>query len=726
MTFIKSPGRSIGPSHRLHDRRNELDAETITSPATRVADRAQSYFPGIDGLRAVAVVSVMLYHLHASLLPGGFTGVDVFFVISGYVVSMSLARDAAAGYSFPKFLQRFYARRIIRIVPALLVCLLVTTALTVVFIPKAWLSETTQKTGLYAFFGLSNFALLSADSYFSPRPAFNPFTQTWSLAVEEQFYLFFPLILFVTLLHGRLSGWAGIAAKALLPLISLTSFAALWWISGSNRDAGFYMLTYRFWELAAGAICFLLLGSGTPRVSPLAARLAAWAGAALIVASAWYADRQASPFPWSVPAVAGAVLVITAMTAKDAPATMIARLLRSQPFVFVGKLSYSLYLWHWVVLVLFRWTVGLYDPAHMAAAIVLTFVLAYVSYVVVEQPIRRDRWVRVQPKWAVIAGGLASVALFWGTANYAYTSQSELSASVVMRDSKDWYPEPPRPKATTQCSLHWQVQAVGDQAWLQTLYRPCGTPEWRQQRLFVVGDSHAGAYSQMLLMLAEQEHIDVRLYTGSGCTYANLLNPAAANCRPFVESVTEDVLRNARPGDIIFLASLRMVRLMDEYSESAASIHGLIAWQATPGVIEERRKAYEETAGLVAQFAAKGLKIVIDAPKPVFKAAPFRCADWFDRDNPMCRAGLAVPRDELLALRQPVMESLDRLSAAYPGIVVWDPFPVLCAEATCRAITESGPLFFDGDHLSNVGNRVLFPHFVAVVRRVVAAQTTAQ
>jgi hypothetical protein len=521
------------------------------------------------------------------------------------------------------------------------------------------------------------------------------------------------MILFISLRFGPRRGLAGIAARALLPLLLLASLLALWRISGTNREAAFYLLPYRFWELAAGAMCFMAQRRRWPRVAGFG-QLSAWAGAVLIAATAWYADPQASPFPWSIPAVAGSMLLIVSLTAEGAPTTPVAGLLRSRAFVFIGKLSYSLYLWHWPVFVLFRWTIGLYDAPHMAAAVVLTFALAFASYIAVEQPIRRGRRVRAQPEWAVLALGLGSVALFWGAANYAYASQGQLSLSVVMRDAGDWYPDPPQRRSRVSCDLEWRGKTP-DHA--LTLYRPCGTPAW-ERRMFVIGDSHAAAYSQMLLMLAEQEHVDVRIYLQGGCSYANMLEPAAANCEPFVISATQSVLREAQPGDVVFLASLRMPRASDQYAESAASIHELIAWEATPDAVEARNRAYDETAGVVAQLAAKGLRIVIDAPKPVFKAAPFRCADWFDRDDPQCRAGLSVPRDELLALRQPVMDSLARLSAAYPAVAVWDPFAVLCGTTPCRAITENGPLFFDGDHLSNVGNRLLYPDFVSFLRRI--------
>lgn len=155
-----------------------------------------SYIKGIDGIRAIAVLAVLIFHLDINILPGGFTGVDIFFVISGYVVSASLLRNY--NIDFKEFALEFYKRRIIRIFPSLIVCLIVSSIVTVLFIPASWLSYTTNKTAIAAFLGLSNFALiLFNDGYFSPRTDFNPFTHTWSLGVEEQFYLIFPLLFYI-------------------------------------------------------------------------------------------------------------------------------------------------------------------------------------------------------------------------------------------------------------------------------------------------------------------------------------------------------------------------------------------------------------------------------------------------------------------------------------------------------------------------------------------------
>lgn len=154
----------------------------IPSVSSSTVSSGTRYLREIDGLRALAVLSVMVFHLQSSWLPGGFTGVDVFFVISGYVVSKSIAERVDT--SFGSYLAGFYSRRVVRILPALLVCLTFVSVLSALIVPASWLSSTAEKTGLWAYFGFSNFALvLLNDGYFSPRIEYNPFVHTWSLGV---------------------------------------------------------------------------------------------------------------------------------------------------------------------------------------------------------------------------------------------------------------------------------------------------------------------------------------------------------------------------------------------------------------------------------------------------------------------------------------------------------------------------------------------------------------
>src|SRR5688572_19755919 len=201
-------------------------------------DTRHRYFPHIDGLRALAVLAVIAYHLDARLLPGGFTGVDVFFVISGFVVSASMAHFA--GPKPLEYLGYFYARRIRRIAPALVVCLMVTGLASALFIPQAWLSDTSNAVGRWAFVGLSNFVLLRTDGdYFSPKVEFNPYTHTWSLGVEEQFYVLFPLLFFAWAFGRR----GRLLSMALFATGLLASFAYVAAVSKDQPALAFYMLT---------------------------------------------------------------------------------------------------------------------------------------------------------------------------------------------------------------------------------------------------------------------------------------------------------------------------------------------------------------------------------------------------------------------------------------------------------------------------------------------------
>jgi peptidoglycan/LPS O-acetylase OafA/YrhL len=690
---------------------DDRTARTVSQPHT-LSD-AGFYVPEIDGLRAIAVGTVMLYHLNAALMPGGFIGVDVFFVISGYVVTASLGRDA--GRSLLDLLQRFYARRILRIVPALMACLLVTFAFTILFIPNSWLSDTNYKTGLYAFFGMSNFALLGvADSYFAPRPEFNPFTHTWSLAVEEQFYLFFPLIFFAWSRLRNRDGIAGFIGRALLPGLTMASFVFLWWISGVNQEAAFYLLPSRFWELGVGAMLFQVQSSGRARFEPTSfTRLTLALGAALVIVAALFADRQAFPFPWAVPAVAGSLLIIAVVsTAQKLPA-WIARFLSSPAMIFVGKISYPLYLWHWPVYTLMRWTVGLQGVAAMVTAIGLSFLFAYLSYTLLETPIRSGSWIRAQRKSLVVAAGLACIVLSWEAAKFAYSKQYRFAQSTVMRESTKWYPDSwPFQRNATRCPVQSTTETIADVS-VETMLPNCS--DLPRKRLFVVGDSHAGAYNTMFSLLAGHHGIEVRIYSRAGCSFANLANPGTPECRDFVRAAAHAVAEMSSPDDVIFLPALRLHRLGDQsgpYSEDHV-IESTFSARAA----DQRRMAYDEAAELIGHLSKKGASMIIEAPKPVFKSQAYRCSDWFNAGNPACQGGLTMARETLLEYRKPVMSSLSKLSSAFPDLIVWDPFPVLCPQVTCRAVTKNGPLFFDGDHLGSTGNHLLYPHFLAVLQQ---------
>lgn len=317
------------------------------------------YLPAIDGLRALAVLAVLAFHLDPAFLPGGFAGVDVFFVISGYVVARSLA--GREGERVGAFLAGFYARRVRRILPALVVCLLLTSLFTVWLVPESWLSSTTHRVGLAAFFGLSNLALvLHQDDYFSPRTDFNPFTHTWSLGVEEQFYFIFPL-LFLIWLHWRCHQQGRWIARALLPGLALVSLGVAYLWGQQRPDWAYYLLPARFWELALGVLLFQWQQGGL-RLPPAMQRIILPLGLMLIAAGYLWSDPQAFPYPWALLPVSGSLLVLWGIS--QGGSGWVLQALQQPVLRYVGLLSYSLYLWHWPVYVLLRWTLGLETWGH--------------------------------------------------------------------------------------------------------------------------------------------------------------------------------------------------------------------------------------------------------------------------------------------------------------------------------------------------------------------------
>ena len=654
-----------------------------------------SYIPAIDGLRAIAVLAVLVYHLNARFLPGGFVGVDIFFVISGYVVTRSLA--GRTGEGFGSFLAGFYARRIRRIIPALTVCLLVTVLFTVLFVPQAWLSQTMSQVALSAFFGVSNFALVFyQDGYFSPRSEFNPFVHTWSLAVEEQFYFVFPVLIYFWFKainnqgadKHKSSVWPW--PTLLMPLLALLSLAFAAYAAKAHPDWGFYMLPARFWELAVGVMLFQWQQKGwMPALSDRLSAVVAASGLGLIALSVFTADANAFPYPWALAPVSGTFLLLWAVTGSAHGATpLLARLLSTRVMVYVGLISYSLYLWHWPVFTLMRWTTGLQTTLTMAVAVLLSLVMASASYTFIEKPTRHWHWLAASRAKAISAG-LLLMGGAWAMSAGMFLNRDAVSLSVTANE-RLWYPYAHREP---------QVDDVNDQA-------------LAGRQIFVIGNSHTGAYATMLHLLEQRQGIKAHLMQVGQCAVGNLSYPINAfeGCQALVADRLKAIEAMAKPGDIVMFASLRASRLSDQWYrndpqavlQKATSQEGLDAVAA----------AEAEIVPILQSLQAQGIKVLIDAPKPVLRGPPYRCSDWFNQHNPICEGGFDVPRDYLEQSRQPVMDAMQRLAGDFPNVYLWDPLPILCPHDVCTAFDKAGlPLFFDGDHLSGHGNRVLYPSF---------------
>lgn len=361
-----------------------------------------SYRADIDGLRCVAVVSVLLSHLEIPAVSGGFVGVDIFFVISGYLITRIIARDLAAGeYS----VLTFYERRARRILPALFAMLLATFAVAVVALgPPQFVSLARSAVATVGF--VSNIWFWqSSSSYFGADVKLEPLLHTWSLGVEEQFYIIFPVLLWAAfrLARGRL-------AAIVAAVVALSFLASLYQVASGAAPAAFYLLPSRFWELGLGA----LLALAPPRVPAgrgMREGLAWLAVAAILLPVLLYDD--ATPFPGlsALPPVLGSALLIWLHSSAETP---VGRVLASRPFVAIGLVSYSLYLWHWPVIVYAKVMLGPLTPVTMLVCGALSLGLAALSWRLVEQPFRgRGAWLATRPRILAASGAgiVATVAV---------------------------------------------------------------------------------------------------------------------------------------------------------------------------------------------------------------------------------------------------------------------------------------------------------------------------
>lgn len=355
------------------------------------------YRADVDGLRAVAVISVIAFHLSRSWLPGGYLGVDIFFVLSGYLITLILWREALKGQFS---IIRFYERRVRRIMPALVLLLFFTTLAAIALLLPADLIGY-GKSMLATLGFVANIYFWRDTDYFSRAAEAKPLLHVWSLGVEEQFYIIFPLLIAAL---ARFWPRATFPAIAMLTLLSLAANILALKVGGASP--AFFLLPTRAWELGAGAMAALL----PLRLMPLGAvaGLLGSIGAAAIVIGVVSPLQKYGSIPVALPVVIGTALVIAAGQGKQSP---ISRLLAFGPLTFVGLISYSLYLWHWPFIVFSQYyLVRNLNLGEMAVAVAGMTICAILSWRFVERPFR-SKTIAARTVFLAAAGGAAALAV---------------------------------------------------------------------------------------------------------------------------------------------------------------------------------------------------------------------------------------------------------------------------------------------------------------------------
>ena len=642
-----------------------------------------AYRPEIDGLRALAVLAVILHHLDRRLLPSGFLGVDIFFVISGYVISGSLSCRRAT--ELGPFLLDFYERRLRRLVPALVVCVLLTSLLLSLVNPNP---DRSLDTGLWALFGLANLSLHNqAIDYFGLNADLNGFTQTWSLGVEEQFYLVLPLLLWLCGYPRQRDPTTATRLILVLLLLSFASLLGFELLLNSRPERAYLLMPARFWELGAGCLLYLVgqRSHGVARRLRLpTALIAAALGATMLLPRALL----------GIAAPACVLLTALLIAALDQPGRVRAAL-RLPGLLWLGRLSYSLYLWHWSVLVLSRWTVGIH-PWTVPLQLLLMVAMAFASYRLVEQPLRRRRWsaqpagtvARALGVLAATAGVLTLLAGPWQGALYAGDRHRAERSSWLQANSVS---------GTTLTGEHCSKLSSETQ-------RDCVLPpQPGRPTLMLLGDSHAQHLYPLLGELRRQEGIGLRSLAPGGGQFPPFADGSSRRSDQLWRFYRANVPELIH-GDTVLLSSY-----LGKYSE---------------GQQEMLRRWAVDVRQMAVPLAARGISVVVMLPLPEFgqPSHPYpmeACLpEWFrPRLAPGCGIRLSGARAPLRQHSLMVKRVLERELVDSPNVLLFDGFEPFCPADAQRCLGArpgpSGPvaLFRDHDHLTLEGSLTLFRPF---------------
>ena len=652
-----------------------------------------AYRADIDGLRAVAVIAVILYHGGIPGMAGGFVGVDVFFVISGFLISSIIFRQLDQG----RFsLAGFYERRIRRIAPALGVVLLACSAVAVPMLLPPDLLRYCRSLVATLLFG-SNIYFWQTSGYFDTAAATKPLLHTWSLAIEEQFYLIFPLASLVVARY-----WARGRARVFLGvlLISLTACVIL---TPRFPEAAFYMPVTRAWELLIGV---MLSCRGMPAIGsrPLRAALSA-AGLAAIVAAVLL-FTPATPFPGAaalLPTV-GTALVIAVNRADDPVA---GRLLTLPPVVLAGRMSYSLYLWHWPVFVFFRQLGGREPrPLELVALIVLIFAVSAASWRFVEEPARR---LRGGIPYRTLLRRLIAVAIVLtlvgagGSASDGFAFLQRPEVNRYLAGVRDGNP------ARARCfSPGIKLLERGDPCLLGPHVRPT----------FVVwGDSHANALMPVFAALADEERVG-GIFTGaSGCI--PLLDVRRIDRRDDCARLGDSVValtgrRHLR--DVILVAYWSVYT--DGWEVAPPPPQPLIA-SATRGDTSSPHTVFGRAlARTVDALRAQGARVWIVEQVPTQpKEVPAWLATVAKHGGDPTVLGRTASEHRA---RQRFVAGTFRKLADGRSVRLVDPAEVLCASGRCLTSRDGRSLYIDYRHLSTFGAMQLRDFFRPMFQAIAA------
>jgi peptidoglycan/LPS O-acetylase OafA/YrhL len=691
----------------------------LTSPVQRPGFRAD-----IEGLRAVAVLMVLLAHAGVPFLAGGFAGVDVFFVISGFLITARISQEIHRTGRFS--VRRFYAARIERLLPAATLTLYAVFVMMLLFLPRArWRETSFDILASAAYFVNWRLTERSAD-YFAASSPPSAVQHFWSLSVEEQFYLVWPLLFLGVLGLAKLKGWP--VRRIWRPLlaglggIALLSFGWAVFLTTTSPETAYFRTSTRMWELAVGAGLALVAGKLAVRRLPW--RAMAWTGAAALLCTTLFFG-EASRFPGVaalLPTLGTVLLLVAGLSREPTPVTAG---LSTTPMRAIGALSYSLYLWHWPLLVVFAANFGELSVLGGLAVTALSAIPAYLSFCLVERPIRQRGWLRRSPGNALAAAAAAAMltivpAFFAGAGSGKPVERAQSALDDIRNGAAVLGPSPRGDVLGTAVD---EVPAIVPDPASAASDLPdvdrdgCfATPEEAEPkfcqygkadaayRIVLAGDSHAVQWVPALRAVAEAKGWSLTVYGKSACPF---VPGSVSRHQPPYESYPECGEWNNAVRDRIMTNRPQLV----------------ITTSYRFGLIEDG-KALTGTANQTARIAAMrqswsrlteaGIAVAVlrDTPLP-----PFNVAD--------CVSGNLTQLTKCSFDREPALQGIgdDQVTAAQglTGVRLLDFTDAICPLPVCAPVIGGVLIYRDGDHLTATYALSLAPRLLTALEPLVAS-----
>lgn len=682
-----------------------------TAKTERPAKLRKKYYNQIDGIRAIAVIAVFGNHLNPEIVPLGHLGVDVFFVISGFVITLTLGQSISEGATLRGCLQSFYTKRIKRIMPALLTFTLINGLVISLFDPWNLFS---LRTGISGVFGVSNLYLLRYSlDYFKPTGEINPFLNTWSLGVEEQYYLLYPFLIY---------GAGAFAQKAnrdwgkrlgtillILGLLSLSMNATL-----SNTYTGtwaHYLMPSRFWEIAMGCLS-ALIAVRHAECSPNKTKkeIGFSVTAALLTATFFIDPNQFTGAGQVIPQILACALttILILLARADASPKWCTTKLLTQ----IGLLSYSIYLWHWSTIVAFRFTLGV-TKSTILPIICITLATSALSYYLIEKP-ARYRLLNSKPRLALGAIG-ASTALTTGIllsieqppaagiSNPLYTGKLYSNFDHISEDPATYVGDVSKRSASLCTTSGKSIKQLAD------LVRNCTFDRSSKESVLFIGDSHAMVLLPLAEKISKKYKLSTTVITGE-CSFPAGQSTCPKEAREREMTAFREFLRftsSNKAKAIVISTSFFPLRFMETSARVPGhSLDG--SEQLTKEGIQEFKRSLR---ALLEQDGDRLLGFNILIHPPVFHSFtnPTLCSpQWFR--SALGHTCSKQSTAQLTKERSYITKSLELIGKSMSSVTIIDPYSTICpdgVERECSPARGNTLLYHDFNHLNITGALLL-------------------